>query len=167
VPERFRAVAPSAVLLKGLSPDSSYREWAGMIQKRPADLKRGDLIYLDHRPWYFHRPAGALTTRAFRLPACLDQFCNDDVAMIALNFDDAIAHGAARPTAFFKFCRERFKIRRRQRQTPNGRDAFTGTALGLASNPHCAGLGYTGCSLGAHALAHRPPAIGAQAADAR
>jgi hypothetical protein len=28
VPERFRAVAPSAALLKGLSPDSSYREWA-------------------------------------------------------------------------------------------------------------------------------------------
>jgi hypothetical protein len=28
VPERFRAVAPSAVLVKGLSPDSSYRDGA-------------------------------------------------------------------------------------------------------------------------------------------
>jgi hypothetical protein len=48
VPERFRAVAPSAVLVKGLSPDSSYREWGGMIQKRHPDLKRIDLIYLKY-----------------------------------------------------------------------------------------------------------------------
>jgi hypothetical protein len=33
--------------MKGLSPDSSYREWGGMIQKPVRDLKRGKLIYLN------------------------------------------------------------------------------------------------------------------------
>ena len=110
MPERFRAVAPSAVLLKGLSPDSSYREWGGMIQKRVVDLKRGHLIYLNHRVTNIHCPACALATRSFRLPACFDQFRDDDIAMVALNFDDAIAHGSTRAATFLKFCRECFKI---------------------------------------------------------
>src|SRR5277367_410802 len=46
VPERFRAVAPSAALVKGLSPDSSYREWGGIIQKSLCGLKRKVVIYL-------------------------------------------------------------------------------------------------------------------------
>jgi hypothetical protein len=44
VPERFRAVAPSAVLFKGLSPDSSYRD-GGMIQNAIDDMKSRTLIY--------------------------------------------------------------------------------------------------------------------------
>src|SRR5579863_1337988 len=50
VPERFRAVAPSAALVKGLSPDSSYRGWGGMIQKSLWVLKRNVLIYLARQP---------------------------------------------------------------------------------------------------------------------
>jgi hypothetical protein len=75
-----------------------------MIQKQLRDLKRGALIYLN-------RLSGiALSARPFRLPARFDQFRDDYIAVIALDFDDAIAHGAARPTAFLKFCREPFKI---------------------------------------------------------
>jgi hypothetical protein len=128
-----------------------------MIQKRLVDLKRGDLIYLDHR---------LLAAGSFRLPACFDQFRDDNIAMIALNFDDAFAHRSTGAAAFLEFCRERFKIRQRQRYTPNGRDAFAGPALSFASNPYGARFGSTGNSFGTHALTHRPPAIGAQAANA-
>lgn len=38
--------------LKGLSPDSSYREWGGMIQKTIQGLKRRDLIlFLREKRW--------------------------------------------------------------------------------------------------------------------
>src|ERR1700688_4141137 len=60
VPERFRAVAPSAVLSKGLSPDSSYRD-GGMIQNPIQNAQR----------------CLELSARSFRLPAHFDEFRDD------------------------------------------------------------------------------------------
>src|SRR5580698_6577832 len=57
VPERFRAVAPSAALVKGLSPDSSYREWGGIIQKSIWGLKRKVVIYLVPPVAFVSRPS--------------------------------------------------------------------------------------------------------------
>src|ERR1700722_14505438 len=95
VPERFRAVAPSAVLVKGLSPDSSYREWGGIIQKSLWGLKRKALIYLVGGPPVAHQAPVALAARPFRRPPHFDQLRNDRIAVIALNFNEPAAHRAA------------------------------------------------------------------------
>jgi hypothetical protein len=92
VPERFRAVAPSAALLKGLSPDSSYRD-GGMIQKRNHDMKISALIYLLNA---FKLQTARLAAGFFGWPPQFDQFRNDGVAMIALDLDNALAHSTAR-----------------------------------------------------------------------
>lgn len=46
--------------------------------------------------------AGVLTARFFNGPAELCQLAEEQVPMIALNFDIAILNGAARPTAGFQ-----------------------------------------------------------------
>ena len=121
MPERFRAVAPSAALVKGLSPDSSYREWGGMIQKSLGGLKRQVLIYLAHGASSASAravlaapmpPAAdtALAARPLRRPTQFDQLRDDCVAVIALDFNDAAAHRAAGPAAFFEFGGQRLDI---------------------------------------------------------
>src|ERR1700733_11826748 len=85
--------------------------------------------------------------------------------MIALDFDDAFAHGTARSAAFFEFGRQRFDIRDRQRQTADRRDPLARPALDLARHAHGRRFSRTRNSLGAHAVANRPATVGAQAAD--
>src|SRR5229473_4144578 len=86
--------------------------------------------------------------------------------MVALDFNDAGAHGAAGSAALFEFRGQRFEIGGGQGQTRNSGDSLARPALSLARNPHSGGLGSSGNPLGAYALAHRPPAVRAQAADA-
>src|SRR5271166_5918792 len=96
----------------------------------------------------------------------LDELCDDDVAMLALNFDDALAHRAARSAALFELGRERLDLRRRQRQAAHDRDALAGAALGFSRDPHRGGTCGTGRVPRADAVACRTPAVRTQRADA-
>src|SRR5271170_676526 len=108
---------------------------------------------------------GGLAARLLRRPAELDQFRHDDVAMIALNFDDAVAHGTAGSAALLEPGGQGVDVGRRHRQPRDRRDALACPALDLPSHAHRGGLGGPGNSLGAHAFTHRLAAVGAEAAD--
>jgi hypothetical protein len=144
VPERFRAVAPSAVLSKGLSPDSSYRD-GGMIQN---PIQKAQL-----------------TARSFRLPSHFDEFRDDCIAVIALNFNDAGAHCAAGSTALLELGGEHLDVGDRQRQPADRRHALTSPALRLPAHPDGRGLGSSWSAFGTHTFAYRAATIWAQAAD--
>jgi len=68
---------------KGLSPDSSYRD-EGMIHDMPR-----------HVPRRKTSANGRLSAGFLCRPSLFDQLRDDDIAMIALNFNDALAHGTA------------------------------------------------------------------------
>src|SRR5277367_2582594 len=111
-------------------------------------------------------PAAArgLSARLLCRPAKLDQFRDDDVAMIALNFDDAVAHGTPGSATLLEPGGQGVDVGERHRQPRDRRDALPCPALDLPPHAHGGGFGGPGNSLGAYAFTHRPAAVGAKAA---
>src|ERR1700691_669050 len=100
-------------------------------------------------------PAAAegLPARLLCRPAELDQFRDDDVAMIALDFDDALAHGTPGSAALLEPGGQGVHVGGRHRQPRDRRDALARPALDLPSHAHRGGVGGPGDSPGAHAFA--------------
>jgi hypothetical protein len=107
-----------------------------------------------------------LTARSFRLPPHFDELRDDCIAMIALNFNAAVVHGAAGSAALFELGRERLHVGNGERQPGNRRYALARPALRLSTHPDGRGLRLPGSASGTHAFAYWLPAIGAQAGDA-
>src|SRR5208283_519047 len=95
-------------------------------------------------------------------PAQFDQFRDDDIAVIALNLDDAAAYRSARPAALLEPRGERIDVRRAKRQPRHRRDPLAGPTLGLAAYAHRAYRGSARSALRTHAFPHRTTTIWAQ-----
>src|SRR5208283_246052 len=98
-------------------------------------------------------------------PAQFDQFRDDDIAVIALNLDDAAAYRSARPAALLEPSGERIDVRRAKRQPRHRRDPLAGPTLGLAAYAHGAHRGRARRSLRTHAFPRRTTAVWAQSTE--
>lgn len=107
-----------------------------------------------------------LAARFFRLPPQLDEFADYDIAMIALNFNDPLAHGAPRAAALLEARRQSVDFRERQRQTAYRRHALAGSAFDFPPHAYGARAGRPRGSFGTYAVANRSTAIRAQAPNA-
>src|ERR1700679_123164 len=152
VPERFRAVAPSAVLVE--------RTLSRQLLSRSSHDTRNHAGRPDPCCPTTCRPPPWLAARLLRRPAELDQFRDDDVAMIALDFDDALTDRPAGPTALLESGGQRLHIGQGHRQAGDRRHSLAGPALGLPAYPHGSGFGGTRGALRAYTVPHRPAAIG-------
>ena len=140
MPERFRAVAPSAVLIE--------RTLSRQLLSRSRDHTL---------------PAGrrhGLAARLLRRPAELDEFRDDDVAMIALDFNDALAHRPSGPTALLESGGQGFHIGQGHWQDGDRRHSLAGPALDLPAHSHGPGFGGARGALRAYTVPHRPAASG-------
>src|ERR1700691_5803812 len=108
-----------------------------------------------------------LAARSLRLPTQLVELRDDEIAMIALDLDDTLAHSAARAAALLEFGGQRLHIRGRQRQSADRGHALAGPTLGLPRHAHGGRLRGARRALRANAVANRMPAVGTQAAESR
>jgi hypothetical protein len=107
--------------------------------------------------------ARASTARFLGRPAQLDQLRDDGIAVIALDFDDAVAHGAPRPTAFLELSGERVDVGLGQRQPRHRRDPLAGPTLDLTTDTDSAWFCHPGSALWTHAFPHCTTTIGTEA----
>jgi hypothetical protein len=107
-----------------------------------------------------HHGAEVLAARLLRRPAELDQLRDDDVAMVTLDFNDALAHRPSGPTALLEPGGQGFHIGQGHGQAGDRRHSLAGPALGLPAHSHGPRLGGARGALRAYAVPHRPAAIG-------
>ena len=112
-------------------------------------------------------PTGILAAGAACGVTALEEFRDQRVPMLALDFNRTLAHGSARTAALLEFLGQRRERRRTQRQARDDRYCFAAATLGRARDAHhtAPGASRLAARILAGALGHGTTAAWTNAAD--